>query len=123
MPPPQPARPVWPPEPGFFTLRLVRRGWAVPAQITHDGTAWCAIIDEQAYLPHKDPAWAEGVERIWTGGVRVESAHYHWLIALKRWAFASSPDHPCLFPRRPIDPAQLAPIEPSLRHPMTGAQA
>jgi hypothetical protein len=115
-----PSRLIWPPQPGYFAVRLVRKGFRVPACINWDGSVWHAIIDEITYLPHTDPAHAQGVARIWMSGLMITEADYRWMIAIKVWARTADPDHPCLSPRTPIDPARLRPIDPSLRHPFAG---
>src|SRR3954469_17773176 len=122
MPTPPTPRLVWPPQPGYFQMRLVSRGWKVPARLVLGDSGWHAIIDEEAYFPHSDPAQARGVAAVWTSGAQIDAATYRWLIALKAWARAAAPDHPCLSPRSPIDPAVLPPIDPSLRRPFAGTQ-
>jgi hypothetical protein len=109
---PAQARLVWPPSPGTFRLRLVKGGWAVPAQIVETAAGWCAIIDEFAFAPHPDPTQAEGVERIWTGGTKIDQAEYDWLIALKAAAKAAAPRHPAVNPHKRIDHMLLTPIIP-----------
>jgi hypothetical protein len=107
-------RAIWPPEPGHFSLRLVRRGWPVPAAIHCQDGLWWADIDGRAYPRHADPAHAAGVDRIWHGGLRVAEHEHRFLIALKEWAQTHQPDHPCLHPLKPINPALLRPIMPDL---------
>lgn len=104
---------IWPPEPGFFRLRLVKRGWPVPCQIIlRDGPLWQAERDGVLAAPHPDPAIAEYVADIWTGGSKVDEFEYRWLIALKAHCLAHEPDHPAVNPRRPIDHRLLAPLIP-----------
>lgn len=109
---PAQARSIWPPSVGTFRLRLVKGGWAVPAQIVETAAGWCAIIDEIALPPHPDPAQADGVERVWTGGTMIDQSEYDWLIALKAAAKQTAPDHPAVNPRKPIDHMLLKPILP-----------
>jgi hypothetical protein len=105
------ARPVWPPEPGFFKLRLCAGGWHVPALIRRrdDGT-WQAVIDTDPLAPSADPATAPGVARIWHGGVRIGQPEYDWLLAIREHAHAHDPEHPAAQPRRPIHPMRLKPF-------------
>lgn len=116
MPPvshPAASRPVWPPEPGFFTLRRARRGWPVPAQITRDDAGrWYAIIDGAAGDCHPDPAHAPDVDRVWTSGTYISQAEYDYLLAVKSWAIDNDPTHPCLTPFQSIDPRRLRPLAP-----------
>lgn len=105
------ARVVWPPEPGTFSLRLVRRGWRVPARIQRTADAlWQADVDGVLCDAHIDPALADRVATIWHHGLRIPDSEYRWLLALKAHAALYAPQHPCLSPRTPIDPRRLAPL-------------
>lgn len=103
-----PPRPIADPQPGFFRIRLAKRGWAVPCAIAHDPQTgrWTTIIDgtEKSAL---DPVDA-GVFRIWLYGTPIEEWQYLDLVALKEWATAHAPDHPCLHAHKPINPMALA---------------
>lgn len=104
---------IWPPEPGFFALRLARGGWRVPARIHHAGGVWWAEIDGIAGPADPDPAYARGVDRIWHGGIRIQAeSEYRYMLALKAWAAANDPRHPCLHPTQPIDRMRLSPLLP-----------
>jgi hypothetical protein len=98
------------PSSGFFTLRLVRGGWAVPAQIARNGRFWFAVVDGETLAAHADPFQAEKVAAIHEFGTAIEQSHYVWLLALREWAAEHDPDHPCLHPYRAINPMQLRPI-------------
>ena len=104
------SRPIADPQPGFFRLRLVRKGWAVPCSIAHDEQTgrWTTTIDGTA-TGAIDPVDA-GVFRVWLYGKPIEHWQYADLLALKLWATTADPDHPCLHPRRAIDPMRLAPV-------------
>lgn len=111
MPTPKPtARAVWPPEPGFFALKLVRNGWLVPARIGFDGVRWHAEIDGTIHPAHTDPALAPEVARIWTSGARVDEADYRWRFAVKAHALAHDPAHPALCPDKAMNPNTLRPL-------------
>lgn len=112
------ARAIWPPSPGLFSLRLKRHAWAVPACIVHDKPSdqWHAEIDGEAYETHSDPTLAPMIDVVWHGGRKIDQAEYDWLFALKDWARANNPDHPCLWPRRAIDPRVLRPLIPREVH-------
>jgi hypothetical protein len=105
-------RNVWPPEPGFFSLRLVRNGWPVPARIVCDGGCWYAIIDGLEHPPAFDPAYAPHVARVWERGTRVDRADYDWRNEMRAYAAANEPAHPCLRPTEPMDPLSLPPLRP-----------
>jgi hypothetical protein len=108
------ARAVWPPEQGYFRLRLARGAWEVPCRIvrTEDGE-WFAEIDGCAHASNPDPALAEGISIVWTYGFRTDEADFRWRLAVKAHAAAhGSPDHPALNPRRAISLMRLSPIQP-----------
>jgi hypothetical protein len=104
------ARAIWPPEPGHFAFRLVKKGWKVPSTIHHSDGLWRAEIDGVMCDPHADPALAARVADLWHGGVRISAAEYAWLNAVKTWALVHQPDHPACHPRKPIDHRLLAPL-------------
>lgn len=97
------ARAVAEPQPGFFLIRLVRKGPQVPARICHENGVWWAIVDSQTFPSASDPAAAPRVFPIWHGGEEITEAEYQHRLALKRWAQAHQPDHPAANPGRPID--------------------
>lgn len=109
--PATPSRRVWPPEPGYFRVRLVRGGWQVPAKIEIADGKWAVSIDG-AYVeePNADPALA-GAGRVWHYGDIIPEDEYRWLLDLKDAARTLAPSHPCLHPRTPIDPNNLTPLE------------
>jgi hypothetical protein len=106
------TRVVWPPEPGFFRLRLVRAGWGVPAEIIHDDRGWSAVLNGEQGTPHPDPESANDVARIWQFGQKIEAAEYRWLESVRVWALANDPQHPAARPTKAIDPSTLRPILP-----------
>lgn len=99
------------PEPGWFVMRLVRGGWLVPCSIAYDeGTGrWSTTIDGET-VSAIDPAEA-GVWRVWLTGRRIEEWQFKDMEDLREWAKANDPAHPCLTPRRRIDPMLLAPVK------------
>jgi hypothetical protein len=107
-------RKIWPPEPGFFSLRLVKDAWRVPARIICENGLWRAEVDDILHPVSDDPAQAYMVDAIWHHGIKIPEDVYQWMYQVREWAAHNCPDHPCLFPRRAIDPAKLAPIPPSL---------
>lgn len=106
----EPSRRIDQPEPGFFKLRLVRRGPWVAAKIVFDGKLWGAEIGGRpAGPPHADHDVAGNVMRIWTAGTRITADEYVYLIDVARHA-AANPEHPSADPRRPIDINAVAPL-------------
>jgi hypothetical protein len=114
----QRPRNVWPPEPGWFRLRLVRGGWPVPAAIRHTIDGWFAVIDGFQHPPADDPAYAEGISDLWTYGDRIEEHEYEYLLALRAHVLTHEPDHPAANPHRAIQPALLRPILPAGHTPL-----
>jgi hypothetical protein len=114
------ARRVWPPEPGYFRLRLVKGGWPVGARIgkTEDGL-WQAEVDGKLHHPNWNPAYARMVSDIWHYGERIDQATYQRLIDQAAHARAHDPGHPAADPYTPIDRAKLKPIQPKIRTPNT----
>ena len=107
---PSQSRRVWPPVDGlFFRYSLVRGGWKVPATIRFDDRGWVAVIDGEECIPHPDPALAEGVADVWHHGTLIDQQTYDWLLAVKAWAAANHPGHPCLNPLKPMLPRMLTP--------------
>jgi hypothetical protein len=103
-------RQIWPPEPGYFLLRLVKDGWRVPCRIIHDAEGWHAEVDGTHHPAHADPALAYMTDALWHGGLRISQADYNWAVATREQARATAPDHPSLHPRKPMDPRTLKPI-------------
>jgi hypothetical protein len=101
----EPPRPHWPPEPGFFSMRLVRKGWPVPCRIACDDGLWTAEVDTTT-TSHLDPVIA-GADLIWHHAKRITEAEYRYLVAIRDTA---PPDHPARNPRQPIRPATLTPL-------------
>lgn len=97
------ARQVGEPEPGYFLIRLVRKGPQVPARITHRDGIWQAIINGEPQREGTDPAMAQDVFRIWHGGEAITEAEY-----LRAMHKARQPS--ALPPREPIDLTKRAPL-------------
>jgi hypothetical protein len=95
-------------EPGFFRLRLVKGGWKVPARIEFDEGTWTVTIDGEARSA-RDP-YAAGADYVWTSGEAIEEWQYADLLDLKLWAASAEPTHPCLQPRKRMDPMTLPPV-------------
>src|SRR5215831_15447402 len=96
------ARRMWPPEAGYFRLKLTKKGWPVPCRIfcEWDGR-WHAVVDGRMFHADCDPALAPWIGEVWTRAEKISKADYDWLMAVKSWATEHHPDHPCLHPRNP----------------------
>lgn len=108
------VRLVWPPAPGFFAMRLVKGGWAVPARILlTDRDEWQVELDGKMCEAHADPTLAQYVATVWQSGTRVDESDWRWRNAMRAHAEANKlTNHPALNPRRPIDHRTLDPIMP-----------
>lgn len=114
-----PARSVDQPEPGFFTLRLVKGGPKVPARIIHapatdpltgetlDRSYWWSaeISGKPAGEPSMQPT--DEVMRIWLFGEPITEADYRYEVADMDWCLAHAPAEPKANPRQRIDLASL----------------
>lgn len=78
----EPSRAIAEPEPGFFSLRLVKGGPEVGARI-HQGFGiwWASINGVMCGAAAADPVAAAGVFRVWTSGARIDRQAYDALIA------------------------------------------
>jgi hypothetical protein len=103
---------IWPPQAGYFRMRLARNAWAVPCRIAHDWSGWYAVFDSVPYPPHEDPAHAPWVPEIWAGGEFITVAEYNWLIGIRMWAAQYHPAHPALHPWQAIDRLTVQPRLP-----------
>jgi hypothetical protein len=103
-------RAVWPPEQGFFAIALAKGAWHVPAQIVQDGEGWHAEVNGEIHPSHHEPVYAPMVATLWHSGLKISEADYRWLSAIRDHARQADPEHPCLHPRRAIDPRRLSPI-------------
>jgi hypothetical protein len=97
------------PEPGFFRTRLIRKGPYVPARIEHGPKGWRATINGRAFDWHHDPVHAEGVFRIWLGGVEIDQPTYDYMIARVSYFERVDPQHPAANPTTPVDFNKLKP--------------
>jgi hypothetical protein len=89
----EPSRAIAEPQPGYFRIRMVRKGPHVAARITRQLGFWSASINgESCGASHPDPAQADGVYRIWSTGIQITKTEYDALLK-----------SPPLSPRLPID--------------------
>lgn len=114
--------PVWPPQAGFYTMRLTRGGVRVPVRIWFgppviDGEEldrspdWRCEIDGRADTWERDDATgyrcrvAIHIDRAWPYAARepISESEYRFLVAHSFWAREHAPDHPKAQPRKSID--------------------
>ena len=107
---PQPSRPIWPPTPGFYLVRLVPKGPFVGAQIAHDDTGWWSMLDGVYSDPVDDPVWLTDVEKIHAYGRMTTMAEVQFRLGLKRYQQIYNPDAPAANPRKPINIDKLVPF-------------
>lgn len=123
-----PSLPLTEPKPGYYLLRLVPKGWAVPVfirQLDEPGHPFVAEIDgvplpsawtserleaEAAESLSRGELFEHPMLRIVLFGRPCTEKEYRYRLALKEWATAHAPWHPCLTPTRPID-QRLLPAE------------
>lgn len=108
------------PTPGHYLLRLVPRGWPVPARIELVDCIYRAEIDGSPVPGEWDEAGIEAILYDWITAREVhpfarlilfgeecdETAYRHHL-AIREWAKASAEWHPSLHPTKPMDPRML----------------
>ena len=100
------------PQPGFYTVRLVKRGPALPAITALTDGLWSTMINGVLLAPpHADPFHA-GVYTVWHGGQRSDAVEHAYLSAVRNWALVHQPGHPLCHPRKPIDVGALPPVLP-----------
>lgn len=108
-------RTVWPPEPGYFRMKLVKNGWPAPCEIQRrevDGLVlWQAIVDGDVMPEVPRPERCPHIERIWTSGFRIDETEYRWRNSLRDSARKHRVQHPAANARRPIIVMRLRPIE------------
>ena len=109
------ARVVNEPQPGFYKVRLVAKGWKVPAWIFQAGDALVAIVDGEQQIGRwraDDEAPMSDITplmRVHLYGEQIDQAEWDYLNALREFCRIHKPDHPCCHPGRPIDIRLLAP--------------
>lgn len=106
---------------GFYTLRLVRRGWRIGVQLfREDGLFWAEANGDPptepinlARLHTEMQEWLMGesaremVLRLWLYGEPTTEADYRWRVEMRRWAEIHDPTHPAANPMRPVDTAKM----------------
>ena len=116
------SRSITNPTPGYYLLRLMPKGWEVPARlIESDGIYTCEIDGEP--VPGEWTAdtlamamgdWVTAsdsnpIVRLIIWGKPCDEAAYQHRLAVKGWALQHQPAHPAANPREPIN-LRLAPL-------------
>ncbi len=108
------------PQPGYYRVRMVRKGPWVPALIylpcpcvpvEHDihPDEWLRPLDRSCFLAAEiDGADAE-VERVWIGGRPIPLTEWQYLTDSAAWDRENAPDSPAANPRHSINLAALPP--------------
>ena len=92
------------PEPGFYKLRLVRKGPFVAARIVHDdATGWSVLIDGVSFGPHPNPWAIARMHQVWPYAAAITEAEHDFMIAYAEWARKHSPDDPVVHPTKQIN--------------------
>lgn len=110
------------PEPGYFSLRLVKGGPMVGAELTYAppndpetgepldrSYYWSARIDGE-HDPSPEPMPSERVMRVWLHGRRIDKAEYDYLTKDAEWARRFAPDDPRANPRQKVDIRVIRPL-------------
>lgn len=98
------------PKPGFYLLRLIRKGPWVGAQIVHDNDGWRTMVDGTWSGPSNDPWLLPDMERIHYYGRESTASEVEYRIGKARWAAIYKPDAIEANPKRPIDLDKLIPF-------------
>lgn len=104
--------------PGFYLMRIVRKGPKVPAQIFFDGLLYRVEVNGKlapdAWRPDElEPLWGDAVIageafnhpllRVVLFGERVTETEYRYRCELRAWAEKNQPDHSAAKPGEPVD--------------------
>lgn len=104
------------PEPGFYALKLVKKGPEVAARIfkmeaLFGQYLWGAMIDGEFVGDYvEDPQLQQGVQQIWLFGRKIGLQEYEFMLARAAHAKQHEPNSPWANPRRPIDLRTIKPI-------------
>lgn len=103
------------PEPGHYTVRMVRGGPWLPARILYEDDTgfWRVEINgTEVGQPDLDPDAHPLLMRVWHHGRRSDELEHELMTATKAWAAKHQPEHPLLHPTTPIDLGALPPVLP-----------
>lgn len=106
------------PQPGYYIVSLVPKGWAVPVHVTTENDVIQVTVNgsqviESWFAPDLPDLAVEATMegrlfehplfRIILFGEPCSETEYRHRLNLRAWAVDNAPDHPCLHPERPID--------------------
>jgi hypothetical protein len=110
------------PNPGHYLVKLVPKGWAVPAYISIDqdgrydiwidgAPAGVFAADDlaDAFVGWLSAERQSPVVSLLLRGVPTDEATYDHRLTMKAWALENAPQHPCLTPMKAIDFRLLRP--------------
>lgn len=99
-----------PPEPGYYTMKLIRHGPVVGAQITFDPVEGYRVMRDGTWEgPSKDP-WALPLMHSVAFATKSTPAEVTYRIGVKRWAEIYQPDHASANPARPLNLDTIIPF-------------
>jgi hypothetical protein len=105
------SRAVDKPEPGYFSMKLVKGGPLVGARIIFDGGMWSVEIDgEMKGGQVADPNDNLAIFRVWHGATIIDETEYRFLKERSAWAKVNDPKSPFANPTTPIDFTRHPPI-------------
>lgn len=101
------------PEPGFYALRLVKKGPEVGAEIIFDPftATWSVDINGETHPPSIDPQLNDQLQQVWLFGRRIDQQEYDFLLARYKHYLAHDPSHPFANPDKAVDRRLMKPIE------------
>lgn len=97
------------PEPGFYRLRLVRRGPYVPARIVLEEGLWQVILNGAPSGKHEHPWAIAWMHKVWPYAETIMESDYDYMLAYAQWAEKHAPEDPAARPNEPIDVTTLPP--------------
>lgn len=104
------SRHVAMPEPGFFLLRLRRKGMPIACRIFRHEGMWRASIGPILHDPHEDWTQAPGVSKVWLGGEMIDESTYRSWLDRAAAVAQHDPDNPIANPMMPLDLRQMKPL-------------
>lgn len=98
-------------EPGFYSLRLVRKGPVVAAEVSYsDSEGWSVSAGDESQGPSHDPHSMSLMEKVCLWGDRIPESEFRYLRAAARYAVEHKPNSAAANPRRAIDVDTFTPF-------------
>lgn len=108
------ARLVDRPAPGFFKVRLHRRGIWCPARIWLDDDPRDPLTGESIDRAHKLMAEIDGKPadpmQVWHWGKPIHVTEYNYMRGVTEWAITHAPNDPAANPKAPVDLNAMPPL-------------